>query len=101
MGYEICNGRELSNELIYVFRSASPSNVVSTKAPVFKSSGMKLGKKTKQSDAIDALGAEVATPNSIPNTPARAASPDRPKFTPNVTQERYSGQSYSSIGALD
>lgn len=50
---------------------------------------MKLGKKTKQSDLIDALGGELVTPSaSQPVTPARAASPTRQKFTPNVEQER-------------
>ncbi|KAG9009710.1 hypothetical protein FRB94_011565 [Tulasnella sp. JGI-2019a] len=72
-----------------VVRSSSPSaSAASLRAPAFKGSGMKLGKKTKQSDLIDALGGELVTPStSLPNTPARAASPDRRKYTPNVDQE--------------
>ncbi|KAF8593898.1 clathrin adaptor, mu subunit, partial [Ceratobasidium sp. AG-I] len=42
----------------------------STIKPAFKASGMKLGKKAKQSDLLDALGGEIATPDSsIPGTP--------------------------------
>lgn len=51
---------------------------------------MKLGKKNKQSDLIDALGGELVTPSgSIPSTPARASSPQPAKYTPAVDQERF------------
>ncbi|KAG8927382.1 hypothetical protein FRC03_001093 [Tulasnella sp. 419] len=66
-------------------RSASPAPA--PKAPAFKGSGMKLGKKTKQSDLMDALGTELNTPGqSVSATPARAASPVA-KYTPDVPQE--------------
>ncbi|KIO21890.1 hypothetical protein M407DRAFT_123121 [Tulasnella calospora MUT 4182] len=68
--------------------ASSAVSSVPTKAPAFKGSGMKLGKKGKQSDLIDALGTEISTPvTSIPNTPQRAASPERPRFQLNVEQE--------------
>jgi hypothetical protein len=42
----------------------------STLKPAFKASGMKLGKKAKQSDLLDALGGELTTPDgSMPGTP--------------------------------
>lgn len=82
-----------SKSLFTIFPRATSSPAVSSvpaKAPAFKGSGMKLGKKGKQSDLIDALGTEIATPNtSIPNTPVRAVSPERPRFQSNVEQERY------------
>ncbi|KAG8994980.1 hypothetical protein FRB90_000291, partial [Tulasnella sp. 427] len=69
--------------------AATAVSSVPVKAPAFKNAGMKLGaKKGKQADLIDALAGELVTPNtSIPNTPARAASPDRPRFQSNVEQE--------------
>jgi hypothetical protein len=41
-------------------RSASPAP--SSLKPAFKGTGMKLGKKGKQSDLIDALGGEASVP---------------------------------------
>ncbi|KAG8794266.1 hypothetical protein FRC12_025179 [Ceratobasidium sp. 428] len=49
-------------------RAVSPQP--SSLKPAFKASGMKLGKKAKQSDLLDALGGELATPEaSAPGTP--------------------------------
>ncbi|KAG8716760.1 hypothetical protein FRC08_008850 [Ceratobasidium sp. 394] len=49
-------------------RAVSPQP--SSLKPAFKASGMKLGKKAKQSDLLDALGGELATPEaSAPSTP--------------------------------
>lgn len=59
-------------------RTASPAPS-SLRAPAFKGSGMKLGsKKTRQAELMDALGAEIPTPEdiSVPPTPAVAATPE-------------------------
>jgi len=77
-------------------RNASPAQS-STRAPAFKSSGMKLGsKKTKQAELLDALGGEplLSEEMSAPSTPAPPAhtlEPSVPKDSrgslPPVTSE--------------
>ncbi|QRV94597.1 Adaptor complexes medium subunit family [Ceratobasidium sp. AG-Ba] len=63
-------------------RAVSPQP--STVKPAFKASGMKLGKKAKQSELLDALGGEMATPEAstpstpLPTTPAAVHSPPEP-----------------------
>lgn len=65
---------------------ATPSRIttsspapISSRAPAFKSSGMKLGsKKTKQAELLDALGGEVLAPP----TPEVSAPP-----TPTISSE--------------
>lgn len=77
-------------------RAASPVTS-SSRAPAFKSSGMKLGsKKTKQAELLDALGGSALLSEDIstPNTPA-ASTPeptivkDIRSSLPTVTPERY------------
>jgi len=64
------------------------SSPAPSRAPAFKSSGMKLGsKKTKQAELLDALGGDVlltATPDtSAPPTPSAAVT--SPVITQKVT----------------
>lgn len=74
-------------------KSYSPTPTVS-KTPAFKGTGMKLGKKVKQSDLLEAMAGEVITPDEIPTTHARAPSPEPviqlPQVAlPTVTRKRY------------
>lgn len=76
-------------------RVASP--VTSSRAPAFKSSGMKLGsKKTKQAELLDALGGsallseDISTPNTpVASTPEPSIVKDIRGSLPAVTPERY------------
>ncbi|OAX33982.1 hypothetical protein K503DRAFT_869210 [Rhizopogon vinicolor AM-OR11-026] len=64
-------------------RTASPAPASSTRAPQFKSSGMKLGsKKTRQAEFLDALGGDLVSEElsgpptpSIPETPPVSTQP--------------------------
>ncbi|KAG7442211.1 uncharacterized protein BT62DRAFT_450445 [Guyanagaster necrorhizus] len=60
--------------------TASSPGPISSRAPAFKGSGMKLGsKKTKQAELLDALGGEVLAPPtpdvSAPSTPTVSSEP--------------------------
>ena len=75
-------------------RTASPAPASSTRAPQFKSSGMKLGsKKTRQAELLDALGDELVSEElSAPPTPSIHEPSPIPAQTrgslPSVTAER-------------
>lgn len=80
--------------------TSSPAPLSSTRAPVFKGTGMKLGsKKTKQAELIDAMGGDALETTSLsmdisaPATPSVTASPPPPVSgergsVPEVVAER-------------
>lgn len=69
-GYSSLGGGVTGYSSLSRFDSPEPTPKLSTfsthsstpKAPAFKGSGMKLGKKAKQADLLDALADEVVTP---------------------------------------
>ena len=77
-------------------RTASPAPAAASRAPHFKTGGMKLGsKKTRQAELLDALGGEVLTvedmsvpPTPIPVEPPTQIQKDARGSLPPVTQER-------------
>ncbi|KIJ66580.1 hypothetical protein HYDPIDRAFT_174623 [Hydnomerulius pinastri MD-312] len=76
-------------------RIASPAPAAASRAPQFKSGGMKLGsKKTRQAELLDALGGEVlaveemsAPPTPVPMEPPTAAQKDARGSLPTVDAE--------------
>lgn len=75
-------------------RTASPAPASSTRAPQFKSSGMKLGsKKTRQAELLDALGGELVSeelsaPPPPPTQESTSVSSQPRGSLPAITAER-------------
>jgi len=67
------------------YRTASPAPAASK--PAFKGSGMKLGKKGKQSDLMNALGGEAEEEEEVVAAPAPIAAPEPVEVSADVLEK--------------